>query len=96
MTALGSTWQSQLDTIVCIRANSLMKTVLTVKGMPFLSTLVLSKLSSMPYRVETLRSSSPMIGKSRAGPSGDRELISAIQPAWDDTLLAERPMSCCY
>jgi hypothetical protein len=61
--------------------DSLINTVLTVKGMPFLSTLVLSSPSSMPYSSETLRSSSAMMGRSTSGPLGWRPLMSLIQPA---------------
>jgi len=60
---------------------------------PFLSTFELSSLSSIPYILATLRSSSPMMGKSRAGPDGERALMSFTQPEWDETLFADSPMS---
>jgi hypothetical protein len=69
----------------------LIKTVLTVKGRPFLSTLDLSKLSSIPYKVETFRSSSPIMGNSRFPPA--RLSTSLTHPWCESTLLAERPMS---
>lgn len=69
----------------------LIKTVLTVKGRPFLSTLDLSKLSSIPYKVETFRSSSPIMGNSRLPPA--RLSTSLTHPWCESTLLAERPMS---
>jgi len=60
---------------------------------PLLSTFELSSLSSIPYILATLRSSSPMMGKSRAGPDGERALMSFTQPEWDETLFADSPMS---
>jgi hypothetical protein len=48
-----------------LASNSLMNTVLTVNGIPFASTFVLSNASSISYVVAIDLSLSPMIGNSR-------------------------------
>ncbi len=68
-----------------------MKTVRTAKGIPFLSTFVLSSLSNIPFKVATFLSSSPMMGNSSPGPLGERASMSFTQPEWEETLFAESP-----
>ena len=70
---------------------SIMKTLLTVNGIPFASTLLASRLSNMSYNVETFLSASAIIGKSTL--TLLTSLISPTHFSWSFKSFAESPIT---